>query len=165
MSSGDLIVETDVRDVLCYRPDTGEFRWTYDCKKHRSGDLAGTKNRAGYLCIRIGDKLYYAHRLAFLVMTGSFPSRVVNHADGNKANNAWNNLREATRSQSNGSRRRTSASSGLKGAYFSKQIGRWYSRIGADGKDTFLGTFDTKEDAHAAYREHAAKLFKEFSPF
>lgn len=37
-----------------------------------------------------------AHRLAFLYMTGSYPTFEVDHFDRNKSNNAFDNLKDVT---------------------------------------------------------------------
>jgi hypothetical protein len=40
-----------------------------------------------------------AHRLAWLLKTGSWPPRFIDQIDGNRSNNRWNNLREATKAE------------------------------------------------------------------
>ena len=87
-----------IYNLLHYNPDTGLFMW----KERRSpactkGWFTGNVNGRGYATIRIDGKLYLAHRLAWLLMTGSFPQKRLDHIDRNKLNNKFNNLREATR--------------------------------------------------------------------
>ena len=124
-------------------------------------------NSGGYLIIRIDDVLYRACRLAWLYMTGEWPKGDVDHKDRNKANNKWANLRDATQSQNQANTTaRASCQSGLKGAYpHGQNPGRWTGQIKHNGKTLYLGSFDTPEEAHAAYRIKALELFGEFARF
>lgn len=69
------------------------------CILKAAGEIAGSINRDGYVLIRVYRKLYLAHRLAWLYMTGKEPKNLVDHIDRNPGNNKWDNLREATYSQ------------------------------------------------------------------
>lgn len=53
--------------------------------------------------------------------------------------------------------------SGLKGAQWDAQSGRWRSSIRVDGKTKHIGRFNTAEEAHAAYVEVATRTFGEFT--
>lgn len=83
------------RELLDYDPRTGEFRWkVWNGGGGKAvGDTAGTMTDPGYIKIRIEGQGYFAHRLAWLWMTGSWPERFIIHRDNDKANNAWANLR------------------------------------------------------------------------
>jgi hypothetical protein len=113
--------------------------------------------------IGIGGKQYLAHRLAWFYMTGRWPIKEIDHIDGNPLNNRWNNLREATPSQNScnkdGGRGRSLE---LRGASYDKTKRKWRSYINVRGKRTFLGDFETAEDAHNAYLEAARRLHGEF---
>lgn len=53
-----------------------------------------------YVRLDLGEYgTHYAHRLAFLWVTGEMPKHFVDHRDGNGLHNAWSNLREATPAQ------------------------------------------------------------------
>ena len=118
------------------------------------GKDAGTKSK-GYVYIVINKKKYLAHRLAFFYMTGSFPEKEVDHKDGNKDNNAWNNLREATPRQNMANRLASKRSkTGVKGVSFN-QSGGYQVHIS-------LGCYKTLEEAKAVYDEAAKKLHGEF---
>lgn len=153
-----------LRALLDYNPETGIFTWK-TCRGGGSpevGEIAGTKGDQGYQCILIRPYRYKAHRLAWLYVHGKWPAGQIDHKDGVPDHNWIANLRLATISQ-NCSNRIVSASSGLKGAYYHKHSRIWYSSIGKNGKQIHLGTYDTAEEAHAAYVKAANKLFGEFA--
>src|ERR1700737_3356154 len=94
------LTATMVRDRLDYDPHTGIFRWKASpCNNTPAGTIAGTKNRNGYIVIKLLHSIYSAHRLAWLHVHGVWPAGFLAHADGNKSNNVLSNLREATASQ------------------------------------------------------------------
>jgi hypothetical protein len=86
-----------LRQLLDYNPDTGEFRWRASCGNHmREGKLAGSIRRSdGYVAIGYNRTLYQAHRLAWLYVTGEWPLEQVYHANGNRSDNRFANLRLA----------------------------------------------------------------------
>jgi HNH endonuclease/AP2 domain len=151
----------DFRERLTYDPATGVFRWKVSGHKVRVGMVAGTKHRGGHIAIRVKGKVYYAHRLAWLFMTGQWPKDQIDHIDGNPANNRFDNLREATHAQNCANRRHRGP--GLKGAVFDKSTGKWHSRIRHQGKKKYLGYFNTAEEAHAAYVAKAEEVFGAFA--
>ena len=102
-------------EVFSYDPDTGVFRYridTYNCIK-RAGDIAGWQRPDRRIMISCDAKEYRAHRLAWMMMTGSWPAFEIDHRDLDPSNNRWQNLREATSSQNQANRPlRTNSKSG-----------------------------------------------------
>lgn len=80
---------------VLYNPITGEF-----CRvtAHRESDLGLVRGTGqhGYPLIRYNGKQYKAHRLAWFLMTGSWPV-AIDHINGDRADNRWDNLRIADR--------------------------------------------------------------------
>lgn len=138
------ITAEQLRELLIYDPETGIFT-------RNDGEPAGTTHATGYIDIRVDGLKYRAHRLAWLYMTGSFPVGVVDHRDGARANNRWNNLRDVTQFVNMQNQRlpRADSRSGLLGV--TAHQGRWRASIKVDGRRIYLGTYQEPEEAQAAY--------------
>jgi hypothetical protein len=161
------LTQERLKELLSYDPLTGVFIWRIDRGGKKAGDIAGCKKRT-YILISVDDRVYRAHLLAWLYMTGEWPDRFVDHHDLDKHNNAWINLRRATKSQNmaNVGLIKSNAS-GFKGVSHyraGERYGKpWQASIGKDGRSRHLGHFATKEEAHAAYVCAAESLFGEFA--
>jgi hypothetical protein len=148
----NMISFKELREVLEYQPDTGLFYWIGNPpNRTKNSRLAGTET-GGYIQIQINYKIYRAHRLAWLYMTGSFPVLEIDHINGNPSDNRWLNLREvdSVTNKQNRHIARSDCKSGLIGAHFHKKHG-WRSSIKVDGKYINLGYFPDAESAHQAY--------------
>lgn len=161
------LTQDRLKELLTYSPETGLFYWVQDRAGRKAGQLAGCfKNN--YVMISVDGSAYRAHHLAWLYMTGKWPALFTDHRDTNKHNNAWSNLREATKSQNQANVGLIKSNkSGLKGvsqyragASYGKP---WQATIAKDGKSRHLGHFGTKEEAHQAYIAAAQTLFGEFA--
>lgn len=91
-----MITQTRLREVMHYEPETGEFT---RLSGRRYGPV-GTVTEKGYLRISVLGELHYAQRLAFLYMTGEWPTAIADHENGNPLDNRWENLRDADFSSS-----------------------------------------------------------------
>jgi hypothetical protein len=148
-----------LKELLTYHPQAGIFTWN---RTLRGGGAsldkpAGHVSRFGYIVICIDQRKHYAHRLAILYTTGAHPAHNVDHIDGDRSNNKITNLRDVPQqvNQQNrrgACRRATGRSSSLLGVSWKKEHGKWGSHIAAaNGRQKFLGYFDTEQAAHAAY--------------
>ena len=144
----DNLTQERLKELLNYCHKTGVFTWAIDRNfGTKAGDIAGKKSGDWYCNIGIDYKRYMAHRLAFLYMTGEFPSGNVDHIDHDYRNNSWDNLRVATQQENtkNQSKRRQNTS-GTTGISFDKISGTWVAKIGVDMKTLYIGRHkDIKE--------------------
>lgn len=126
-------------------------------KQFAVGSVAGGRDERGYWRVRCKKSRFKVHRVIAL-MSGiiteeefNTPSVVVDHRDGNPSNNKLDNLRKATQ-RLNCNNRSCHRDGRLVGATFERRTGRWFSRITTDRGTLHLGTFDTEEEAHNAYK-------------
>lgn len=101
-----------------------------------------------------------ANRLAWLYMTGKWPKEIIDHRDLDKSNNIWDNLREATYTENNYNVPTISTNtSGYKGVSVARHNpNKWRASISHNNKTVHIGTFDTKEEAYAAYCAKSEEL-------
>jgi len=111
----------------------------------------------------LGTK-HLAHRLAWLYMTGSWPNSDIDHEDRDRSNNAWRNLRLATKQQNARNRTITSNNtSGVKGVSWDKEKQRFQARLGCSGKNIHVGYFSTLAEAATARHAAATEAYGEFA--
>ena len=147
-----------LREYLTYCPETGNFFANQDSMNAKAGRQLGTKHSTGYFVIRIDDKLYKAHRLAWLYMTGKMPEKCIDHINRNGLDNRWENLREVCQSQNTqNSMFRKTNTSGFHGVSWYAKTQKWRARISHNSRTLHLGYFETKEQAYEAYCRGAAK--------
>ena len=152
-----------LRDVLTYDPATGAFVWKVSLSNRaKAGSSPRKLDSKGYPCVRIDGHLHRSHRLAFLYMTGRLPEGDIDHANGDRADNRWANLREATRQQNQRNKNSKLGASGVRGV---KRLptGKWRACITVDRKSIHLGCFSEIDAAKAAYALAAQKHFGEFA--
>lgn len=149
-------------DTLDYDPFTGHFTWkiaTSRCVK--VGTVAGGVSNK-YWAIRVEGKLYYAHILAWFYVTGVWPASKIDHRNGVKTENWFDNLRLASTAQNAQNRRpHSNNTSGFKGVRPYRK--RFAARIQVNGVSTHIGTFDTPQQAAAAYDLAAVEHFGQFA--
>lgn len=153
-----------LREVLTYDPQTGVFRWAAPRQKCAVGAIAGRTDNRGYWRITVDGCVYLAHQLAWFYVYGAWPEATIDHRDLDKRNNSISNLRLATHSQNRANvPARRNNKSGLKGVTWRQDREMWRANCHIDGRQTHLGYFHTKEEAHAAYRHAATSHFGEFA--
>ena len=148
-----MLTQSRLREILSYAPAIGVFtRLVRSSNRIRAGDIAGHVSVNGYREICIDGQRHYAHRLAWLFMTGAFPETHIDHVNGLRDDNRWVNLREATVAQNSQNRRMTkNNTSGFVGVSWSARDSKWEARIEANKQIFFLGYFDDKREARDAY--------------
>ena len=159
-----------VRELLDYSPENGVFTWRErnacefakqaDCDTWNTrfaGKRAGGIGANGYRCIMIKPRLYTEHRLAWAHVHDTWPAGLLDHVDGNRANNCIANLREVS-AVGNGRNARLSAAnkSGVTGVFWRSDIDRWSAYITDNRVRRYLGTFKEFDEA-VAVRKAAEK--------
>lgn len=152
MAAADLTYAR-LRELLHYDPETGVFTWRVRRCNNLAGTDAGSLRDDGYFTIRLDKRPYRANRLAWLYMTGAWPTHLIDHEDRDPANNRWKNLRPATHSQNHQNQKlRVDNTHGFRGLE-RHTSGLWRVRLMVRGKRVHIGYFKTPEEAVAARTE------------
>ena len=154
--------------LFVYDPNSGSLTWRLTTGSFKAGEDAGTiSNRKGYtsyINVTVFGERYKAHRIAWLIQTGHWPEKYIDHIDGNGLNNKWSNLREATPSQNSANQKvRSDSKSGHRGISYDKLRNMWYAYINVDGRRKHLGRHDTFEDAIAVRQKAEKKYYGEYA--
>lgn len=139
-----------LRSVLNYDSRSGQFTWRVRASSRAAaGARAGSPHKEGYWLVRIKGVSYLAHRLAWFYVTGRWPRVEIDHEDRVRNNNAWFNLREATRTQQRANERiRCNNTSGARGVFRKRK--KWSARMTFNGKPRTIGSFKTVAEAKRA---------------
>ena len=123
-------------------------------------DYAWFKNDSGYAVTSLGDgnRLRF-HRLVTNCPEGLEPDHICpvssGVCDNRKCNLAVVSHKENIRTQS----LRSDNTSGYKGIYFNKNLGKWQSYIGVDGTIKYIGVYANIEDAIEARKQAETKYW------
>ena len=118
-------------------------------KRSKKWKMCGSKKSFGYLRIEIDDKGYKQHRVlghAFGILD-LHSLLFIDHIDRDRSNNNISNLRVVTNQQN-------MFNQNAKG--YRWKDNKWYSQIKLNGKQIYLGRYDTEQEASQAYQD--AKL-------
>lgn len=159
-----LPTQAEVCASLDYNPDTGVFtrKVSRFQGKGKAGSVAGYVNPSGYRRIMVNNRGMWAHRLAWVISTGSWPEGEVDHINGERDDNRLANLRACTHAENRQNMRRPqrNSTSGVLGVSFDKSRGKWCAKIKvkAEGRNRTIGRYATLELASAAYLAAKAKM-------
>jgi hypothetical protein len=148
--------------VLNYDPSTGIFTWKVRRSHLAAGKIAGSKDPGhGYIRIKLKDRLYLAHRLAWFYIHQTWPIYEIDHLNGEKTDNRLANLRDVPRFINRQNIRSPRADNRHGSLGVSKERwgkNPWLVRVARKGKLLFSERFATKEEAAAAYIEAKRKF-------
>ena len=168
-----------LRQLLRYEPDTGKLFWLerpasmFSSVSHcRTWNTRFSGKEAfTYACPRgyrqgaIFDKLQKAHRVAWMIARGDIPDgMVIDHLDGNQSDNRLLNLRLATQSENLFNKRaQANSKTGVKGVSLHSLTNKWVASVRQNGKQKYLGLFDSIDEAKEAYIKAAEEIQGQFA--
>lgn len=178
MAKRQLPTPEELRQLLRYEPEIGKLYWLPRERKWFASDRscnswnardAGTEALTsvmprGHLSGIILGVAVLAHRAAWAIHHGTWPTHDIDHINCNPADNRIANLRLATASENQRNKRAyANNKSGHKGVTWYAPNRRWVAKIRLHGRLYHLGYFDDVDLAAAAYREAAIRMHGDFA--
>ena len=163
-----------LREFIDYDPLTGLLTWKWRDQRHFpkerlsrtwnkqfAGKKVGWLNANGYLATRVNVQNLLVQRIVWKMVTGNEPPEQIDHIDGNRTNNRFENLRGADANEGAWNRgMHKNNKVGMKGV--TKRGNTFIARIYPKGEYIYLGTFKTAEEASKIYEETSKKIYGEF---
>ncbi len=133
-----------------YNPETGDIF-------NENGKIITSEDSRGYRrCGKMINKkwLYVkTHRLAWFLTYNEIP-KIIDHKNGIKNDNRLENLRNCDNSTNQHNRE-------AKGGSYHKRDKVWQASITINGRQKYIGIYDTEEEMYKAYLEAKKKYHKE----
>lgn len=157
-----MITLQELKGCFFYDPVTGIFirkKPVANCS--RVGEIAGHRNKKGYIIIKFRQRAYKAHRLAWFYMTGKWPDDQIDHVNRDKSDNRFSNLREADNSLNvHNIGIQKNNTSGFKGVSYDQKLNKYRAYLDYRGKRYFLKLHDTALEASIARETKFEELGK-----
>jgi hypothetical protein len=145
--------QSDLSVLFSYDPNSGVLTRLSD------GRTRWAIGSAGYEIISVRGQGILKHRLILQLAVGGITTAdQVDHINGIKSDNRLSNLRVVSALENNwnkGKQRRNRH--GFAGVRKDEETGRFKAQITTGGRSLHLGTFDTAQEAGAAYAQAAHK--------
>lgn len=160
-----MLTQARLKEVLHYDPSSGVFTWMMPKMLGKPvGNIFKKDDSPAYLRIKVDQKLYQAHRLVWLYVTGEFPNGPLDHKDGDGLNNRFGNLRECTTlKNSYNAKLSKNNTSGYKNVFWVKAANKWRVIFRVNKKSKAFGSFDNIQDAAERAKQVRTELHGEFA--
>lgn len=158
MPTKDLPDPEYVRQRLRYEPETGEIFWKAHPDMPKQWNTRWSEKAAftyvdnhGYATGRLCGRHQKAHRIAWAIYHGFWPSGELDHINQNKTDNRIENLRDVTHQENHkNTPLRKNNTSGVSGVSFDTKSEKWQAYIMLRGTKHSLGFYLDFEGAVAA---------------
>lgn len=156
--------------ILRYDHTTGKLYWKERPEHHFSNlnvyrawnskyvdQEAGSTLKSGYVNITINGVSHYAHRIAWALFNGSFPSDDLDHKNRIRNDNRIKNLKDATAATNNLNQGiRKDNVSGVKGVRWDAKRHMWHATLVRNKVMLLSKFYDQKKDAVQARKRAEA---------
>jgi hypothetical protein len=143
---------------------TGDLIRLKTYRQHKAGVPVGTRMKSGHLSTSVQCTRYLVHRIVYFMATGVDPGEMlVDHINGDPADNRPENLRLATKAQNSQHKvkRQANNASGHRNVSWNNHWQRWTVSVRCNGK-AVRRNFVSKEDAIKHAAELRRSLYGEF---
>lgn len=168
---GEAILQTmkeidveELREWISYNPDTGILTWN-KCRAKwvEPNRECGSLQKLGYRVVGFKGRTYPAHRIAFALYHGRWPTCELDHVNRVRDDNRITNLREATRAENKcNASQRGDNSSGVVGISRCRDQQKWRAQVQVGGC-THSKRFTSIEEAAEWVKKKRAELHGEFA--
>lgn len=160
-----MLSQEELKSLVHYEPKTGVFTRLTCRRGDKVGKQAGfISSYSGYVMVSLNNKIYRAHRLAWLYIYGRWPTEFIDHINRVRHDNRIENLRECNKSQNmcnmDTPKHNTT---GVKGVYWYKAYKKWVVNVKHNKKMHFIGYFSDFNAAKNAAWEARRKIHGEFA--
>lgn len=153
-----MITQRELKEWVSYNPESGIFTAIKKSKGRCIGDICGSSTKRGYLRFNVCGFLGYSHRFAFLYMTGSEPTKEIDHINHIKNDNRWCNLRDVTHKENHKNKSlRSNNKHGCHGIRKMNGCTKWSAVINVNGKARVISSHVNKSDAILVRKNTEAK--------
>ncbi|EJY4845936.1 HNH endonuclease [Salmonella enterica] len=154
----------DIRDLIDYNPENGVLTAKVNFSGRQAGSVIGSQTWQGYYAFSLFGKKCFAHRLAWLLHYGEWPSQPIDHINGIKTDNSIRNMRLCSLSQNQFNKpTQKNNTTGVKGVYWNKRDKRYVASVQLNGKKYSAGHHKDIDSAKEAVMKLREKLAGEFT--
>lgn len=156
-----------IEDAFAYDPDTGILTWKADQGRVKAGTEAGTLTERGNRSVRWNGTNIATHRIAWRLMTGSWPTNPIRHKNGDLLDNRWENLevRKPLRNLDPITRKAVPRKPNQRLLYGVTRVHlnlvdktMFEARTLVDNQPVFLGRYETREAAEEVFKNATGQL-------
>lgn len=182
MAKRPLPTPAELRQLLRYDAETGKLVWLarpveffdHCAPEHRlnackawnaawAGKKTGYQDRHGYIYVTLFHRRTSAHRIAWCLETGKWPAGQIDHKNGKRDDNRFENLRDVSNAENHRNLKLNELNtSGVAGVYWCPATKKWRAEVICNRQRYRLGRFSELGDAAAAVA--AKRLSLGFSP-
>ncbi len=158
-----MLTQERLKELLILDEDTGIFtrrttigKGGFGCQE---GDTCGGLSTNGYIRISVNNKYYPRSHLVWLYITGSLPTKTIDHINRNRQDDRPTNLREVDNIDNYKNMKLFNTNkSGHVGVSWHKKGQKWMAVIMVNYKQQYLGLFNSIQEAVNA-REQASIFY------